>query len=221
MTLSTDIKIERFREWEGTAEDLATEAGRVLAAVFPQSEPPSLRLVRHYAQLGIVGDADRPGRRFGFHHLLQLVAASVLVRQDWPLKKIAEYLPSLGDNDLLNLIPSVPKASSRDVARGLLRESGLEPTPRAGSADPLASSDFVQHAARMSGLQADLGQAMQRLTGRNDGPRAEQVTLIAVTTWCQVLVESSKLRKLTVDEAEAVGRLVTAALLNPNIRKGG
>jgi hypothetical protein len=146
----------------------------------------------------------------------------VLVKQDWPLKKIAEYFPSLSDDDLLKLIPSSPKASARDVARGLLRESGLDPKlPRPTSALATASPDFAQHAARVSGLQADLGQAMRRLTGRSDAPRAEQVTLIAVTTWCQLFIESAKLRKLTVDEAEEIGRLVTAALLNPNIRKGG
>ena len=210
-----------LRDWEGSAEELAIEAGRQLAIIFPENEAPSLRLVRDYAQRGIIGDADRPGRRFGFRHLLQMVAACVLVRQEWPLKKIAEYFASLTDEALLALIPTASKASPRDVARVLLNDAGLTPTSLSAETSPTGSRDFIQHAARMSGLQSDLGQAMRRLTGRDDAPRSEQVTLIAVATWCQVLVESTKLRKLTVDEAEEIGRLVVAALLNPTIRKGG
>lgn len=215
------LKIADLRDWEGSAEDLAVEAGRQLASIFPKSEAPSLRLVRDYAQRGIISDADRPGRRFGFHHLLQIVAACVLVKQEWPLKKIAEYFTSLTDEALLALIPTSNKPSPRDVARLLLKDAGLTPASARADAAPTTSADFIQHAARMSGLQSDLGQAMRRLTGRDDAPRSEQVTLIAVATWCQLLVETTRLRKLTVDEAEEMGRLVTAALLNPTIRRGG
>ena len=222
MTWIDDIpKIAELRDWEGSAEDLAVEAGRQLSNIFPENEAPSLRLVRDYDQRGIIGDADRPGRRFGFHHLLQTVAACVLVKQEWPLKKIAEYFSSLSDEALLSLIPTSDKSSPRDVARALLKDAGLTPTSLRAKSASTVSPDFIQHAARMSGLQSDLGQAMRRLTGRDDAPQSEQVTLIAVATWCQVLVESTKLRKLTVDEAEEIGRLVTAALLNPTIRKGG
>ena len=46
-----------------------------------------------------------------------------------------------------------------------------------------------------------------------------KLTLIAVAPWCQVLVESRRLARLTIEEAEEIGRAVTASLLTVS-RKG-
>ena len=62
-------------------------------------------------------------------------------------------------------------------------------------------------------------EALRRLGLPEDGPAVEQLTLLAVAPWCQVLVESRRLSRLTIEEAEEIGRAITASLLTVT-RKG-
>jgi hypothetical protein len=75
------------------------------------------------------------------------------------------------------------------------------------------ADEFRQRAARLSSVQVELREALRRLGLPEDGPAVEQLTLIAVAPWCQVLVESGRLQRLTIEEAEEIGRAVTASLL--------
>jgi hypothetical protein len=59
----------------------------------------------------------------------------------------------------------------------------------------------------------ELREALRRLGLPEDGPAVEQLTLIAVAPWCQVLVESRRLQRVTIEEAEEIGRAVSASLL--------
>ena len=58
---------------------------------------------------------------------------------------------------------------------------------------------------------------MTKLSGGK--PLVEELTLIAVTPWCQVLVQSDRIGRITIDEAEAVGQSVTAGILSLVSRK--
>jgi hypothetical protein len=71
----------------------------------------------------------------------------------------------------------------------------------------------------MSLMQAELREALRRLGLPQDAPAVEQLTLIAVAPWCQLLMESKRVERLTIEEAETIGRAVTAALLTMNRRK--
>ncbi|MNC95422.1 hypothetical protein D3C83_125410 [compost metagenome] len=51
-------------------------------------------------------------------------------------------------------------------------------------------------------------------------PTTQQLTLIVLSQWCRVLIETDRLARLTVDEAEELGRILTASLLDPDICKG-
>ena len=56
-------------------------------------------------------------------------------------------------------------------------------------------------------------------TGRHGG--TDMNTLIALGTWCQVLVRSSRLDRITIEEAEELGRSLTASLLDVVTKRSG
>lgn len=225
-------EIGGYADWQGNGEELAKTAGDILAARGLADDPISLnvRLIRDYAQRGIISRSERRGKEaiFGFRHLLEFVAARVLVADGWPLAKVSEHFAHISDLELIALIPGEAKNNpALSVARRLLDEAqARHPRQRQAElsmfrdADRPSTAFFGDRAARLSGMQAELRESMRRLGLPPDAPPAEQVTLIAIAPWCQLLIESGRLSRLTVDEAEEIGRAITASLLNPEIRKG-
>ena len=58
-----------------------------------QREDFSVRLLRHYANLGLVEESERVGReaRYRYRHLLQILCLRQLQRQGWNSKAIADF----------------------------------------------------------------------------------------------------------------------------------
>ena len=218
--------LAEFEGWSGDVNELARLAGEILAArgLADASSEPTVRLIRDYAQRGIVSRAERQGKEaiYGYRQLLEFVAARVLVADGWPLAKIAEHFAHIAEAELRSLISGQP-----GVATPRLRLPGAcaaksqlaAPAPDKTGKPSGPSQQFRERAARLSGIQAEMREALRRLGLPEDGPAVEQVTLLAVAPWCQVLVESRRLSRLTIEEAEEIGRAVTASLLTV-IRKG-
>jgi hypothetical protein len=194
-------------------------------------------VVRDYAQRGIISRAERQGKEaiYGYRQLLEFVAARLLVADGWPLAKIAKHFAHIADAELHHLI-SGDKGWTRALAVAQRLRSETQPVsrprrdpsysfppkyrgPSAGQAAAQSSDDFRARAARLSGIQSEMRDALRRLGLPEDGPAVEQLTLLAIAPWCQVLVESSRLTRLTIEEAEEIGRAVTASLLTAT-RKG-
>jgi hypothetical protein len=233
------MDLAKFGRWSGDASDLARLAGEILAARghADASSGPNVRVLRDYAQRGIVSRAERQGKEaiYGYRQLLEFVAARLLVADGWPLAKIAEHFAHIADAELHHLI-SGDGGSTRAlaVAQRLRSEAELASRPRRDpghssrseyrrlAADHIlaeSTDDFRARAARLSGIQSEMRDALRRLGLPEDGPAIEQLTLLAIAPWCQVLVESSRLTRLTIEEAEEIGRAVTASLLTAT-RKG-
>jgi hypothetical protein len=232
------MELSKFESWSGDASELARVAGEILAARghADASSGPNVRVLRDYAQRGIVSRAERQGKEaiYGYRQLLEFVAARLLVADGWPLAKIAEHFAHIADAELQRLI-SGDGGSTRAlaVAQRLRSEAELASRPRRDSSHSVrseyrvaadqpagqSSDDFRARAARLSSIQSEMRDALRRLGLPEDGPAIEQLTLLAIAPWCQVLVESSRLTRLTIEEAEEIGRAVTASLLTAT-RKG-
>ena len=78
---------------------------------------------------------------------------------------------------------------------------------------------FERHAITTSHSRSTLHHSMRILGSPGERPATTQWTRLDLTEWCQVLVEKRRLRKLSLEEAEAIGRAITAALSDPMIRK--
>src|SRR5215831_20249468 len=99
---------DRYRDWEGTAAELADEAAAIAEEIrisdgdaerggdaeSRASWRPNERLVRHYVQVGILGRPERAGKEahFRFRQLVELLATRVLLNDGWPLAKIAGFV---------------------------------------------------------------------------------------------------------------------------------
>jgi hypothetical protein len=216
--------LAKFKNWNGDASELAQLAGKILSArgLGETLAEPNVRLLRDYAQRGIVSRPARHGKEaiYAYRQLLEFVAARVLVADGWPLAKIAEHFAHIDEVELFNLFAG---DGGKNRARGVIErirnetQFALAKDPTRPSADKSEkqspATQFRERAARLSGIQAEMRNALRRLGLPEDGPAVEQVTLLAVAPWCQVLVESRRLSRITIEEAEEIGRAVTASLL--------
>lgn len=158
--------LAEFEGWTGDVSELARLAGEILAArgLADASTEPTVRVIRDYAQRGIVSRAERQGKEaiYGYRQLLEFVAARVLVADGWPLAKIAEHFAHIAGAELRNLI-SGDQAGNRAlaVAQRLRSEAQLPPPGVHGKSarmsSPDAASDFRQDEALDALLAVALG----------------------------------------------------------------
>lgn len=216
--------LDDYRNWEGTIDDLAATAAEVLGLLGQGGiAPPNVRLIRDYAQRGILSPIDRRGKEgyYGFQHLKELVAARILVNEGVPLAKIAEQFER--DRDIVIVTLGLPTAAPEqaNVARArwqALRESASpKGVAQRGEA---ASTTFMRRALEDAGERLDLQRTLRRLGAAQGEPITEQLTRLAITDWCSLLIDTDRLRGLSLEEADDIGRAITTALSDPRIRKG-
>src|SRR5262245_45122322 len=137
--MSPPPNLTELEGWTGDVTELARLAGEILAArgLADASTEPTVRVIRDYAQRGIVSRAERQGKEaiYGYRQLLEFVAARVLVGDGWPLAKIAEHFAHIADSELRDLI-SGDQARNRAiaVAQRLRSEAHLTPPTVHGKA---------------------------------------------------------------------------------------
>ncbi|MBP6582847.1 MAG: response regulator [Chromatiaceae bacterium] len=111
--------------WRGTAADLAaTTAGyfHELGQVDPKLNE---RLVRFYVQKRVISPPEREGGDgggFSYRHLLELVVARELLRDRWPLEKIATLIREADEKALLDLIDN-PHRSAPQLIRTVISQA--------------------------------------------------------------------------------------------------
>src|SRR5262245_13515833 len=137
--------LAEFESWTGDVGGLARLAGEILAArgLVEGSAEPNVRLIRDYAQRGIVSRAERQGKEaiYGCRQLLEFVAARVLVADGWPLAKIAEHFAHIADTELQDLISGdQTRNRALAVAQRLRSEAHLAPPTVHGKASRYRSS---------------------------------------------------------------------------------
>ncbi|WP_137113370.1 hypothetical protein [Mesorhizobium sp. GR13] len=226
--MGTGIENNQSTGWAGNMDDLIGEAGSMLRLAGRSDDGElTVRLVRDYIQRGILGPTTRVGREIQFtrEQLIRLVAARILLADGWPLSKIAEHFDITGIAEIEALIPK--RSNPALAALQQLRNETPSEAAQASFAAVRARSfleapmpSFSGRMAKASSIQSDLRDALDRLGVGADGPVTEELTLIAVATWCQVLVQTDRLQRLTLEEAEEVGKAITASLLKLATRKG-
>jgi DNA-binding transcriptional MerR regulator len=91
--------LESVQDAAWNLEDFVAEVNTRLALMpgvysdARQREDFSVRLLRHYASLGLVDESERVGReaRYRYRHLLQILCLRQLQRQGWNSKAIADF----------------------------------------------------------------------------------------------------------------------------------
>ena len=217
--------LERYIDWQGNLENLINEA-TVISTDFDliSDGEISVRMVRDYIQRGILGTVYKSGREleFSYSHLLKLVLSRVLLQDGWSLRKIAEHFEFSELSELEELFPVEDNPALSAVRR--LRYSAKRPEPamrmESASAPPPPRSNIGRKAAKRTSIQQEMRLALRKLGLPSDGPATEEIILLAIAPWFQVLMEKDRLKSLSLEEAEDLGKAVTASLTQNILKRG-
>ena len=204
-------------DWRGTAAELADKVNEVLASV------PSLRddagtanerLVRHYVQVGVLTVPEREGREalFGVRQVVEFLAARWLLKDGWPLTKVAELVRATDVAGLAQLVPSErPRTRAEDVAAKYRITSNL-----------LTSSvaPGIARAADLSRRRVSLEENLKALGNPAGRPDRKRVVRLELTPWCHVDVDLAGLAAMDDDTPATLGAALTQALQEERVQKG-
>jgi DNA-binding transcriptional MerR regulator len=240
---------DELADWRGTAAELADKLNEVLEGVPSLTDDAGTaneRLVRHYVQLGVLTTPEREGREalFGLRQIVEFLAARYLLKDGWPLAKIAELVSATGVEGLTQMIPTDrPRTRAEEVvakyrggarptagrtkrapARSAFELSAAEP-PRGASArravqqamplgTPLARAADISR--RLVSLEENL-KALGNVEGRPDRRR---IVRIELTPWCHVDVDVDELTAMDENTPATLGAALTEALQEERIQKG-
>ena len=231
------VPLYKYKDWEGTAESLAETAGNLMQGEdgFGEADfAPNERLVRDYVARGIVGKPERRGKEaiFGFEQLVQFLACRAMLADGWPLSKIAEDFRHANFEDTLALIPGEQRSNEAlNLIESFKEESVFKSErimesrsprimPRSASMDMASeesdarSPSFIQRQRRNYEYRSDIGDALRRMGSDFRNVVKYDFTALQLATWLTLFIDRDRADRITVDEAEAIGRAVTAGLLN-------
>jgi DNA-binding transcriptional MerR regulator len=238
---------DELLHWRGTAAELADRCNETLARVPTLAEDAGSaneRLIRHYVQVGALTAPEREGREalFGFRQIVEYLTARFLLRDGWPLAKVAEIVRATDTPGLAELLPvERPRTPAEDALARLRR--GTKPTGRVAR-EP--ASDYRQpETARQAatsprganepgdGVEISLNRAVEisrrrvsleenlKALGNADGrPARQQLLRLDLTPWCQVHIDLAHLNEMSEDTPATLGAALTEALLEERIRRG-
>lgn len=208
--------------WRGSAKDLADKVNEVMTTLTASpTEEVNERLVRYYVQEGVLDAPEREGREamFGFRQLVQAIAARFLLRDSWPLKKVAELIRA---SDLDALLAMAPGATSRTPAEAAIARIRGSAAPQL---DRMAMS--ISRSEAMLGKAADITQRRSALTdnlralGNESGaPERRRLLRLELAPWCHVDLDAEELRKMDEHTPEILGTALTQALQEERLKKG-
>ena len=225
--------LEKYYDWQGNLESLVTTAELVFSDFDLTSDGEiNVRMVRDYIQRGILGAVDKAGREleFNYEHLLKLVLARVLLSDGWSLRKIAEHFNFSELRELEELFPSNDNPALSVVKR--LRSSvkfseppemsmSMPSSPSPSTPKPsLPRFGISKRVARQTSIQQEMRQALRKLGLPEDGPATEELTLLAIAPWFQILMEKRRMKTLTPEDAKDLGSAVTASLTQLILKRG-
>jgi len=214
--------LAKLKNWRGNLENLIEQAEKISSKFeLKDTTEISVRMVRDYIQRGILGDVDRTGREleFNYSHLLKLVLSRVLLNDGWSLKKIGEHFEFTPTKELETLIPKPGNTALSAIKR--LRSSVDGTKPRM-SREPASQGTLAvsRQAAKRTTIQHEMRSALRKIGLPEDGPATEDITLLAITPWFQALMQKDRLRTLTLEEADEIGKAVSATLMKLVLQRG-
>ena len=241
-------------EWRGTAAELADRLNAVLTGIPSLADDAGSaneRLVRHYVQVGVLTAPEREGREalFGLRQVVEFLAARYLIKDGWPLAKVAEMVRATDLDGLAGMIPTDrPRTRAEEVVAKYRRGRPLEapvsarPQPKASqrvSAEtfaltpesaPPANRASVQQAmrlespiARAAGItrrRVSLEENLKALGNTTGRADRSRIVRIELTPWCHVHVDAATLGEMSEDTPETLGAALTQALQEERIQKG-
>ena len=239
--------LDKYSEWSGNIDDLRNVAHQIVEEneIENVAEIYSVRLVRDYVSRGLLGVVERAGKEllFEYEQLLRFIVVRVMLTDGWSLGKIQEQLTLSSLPEIEDLLPSENKLAMDTIERlratvrsepSISARSESLPSPVSMS-EPMAEVDAAyssrpkfslserlsRRARESSSIQREMREALNKLSIPSEGPAMEDLKLIALAPWCQVLLTDERFQKLTVQEARDLGDALTASLTVKILKRGG
>lgn len=199
-------------DWRGTAAGLADKLNVLLASVpslRAEAGAANERLLRHYVQVGVLTAPEREGREawFGLRQVVEFMAARRLLKDGWPLAKVAELVRS---TDVAGLAELVPTERPR--------------TPRLPSMPtytvPPELPPGVARAADLSRRRASLEEDLKALGNPAGRPGRKRIVRLELTPWCHVDVDLAQFGAMDDDTPATLGAALTQSLQEERVRQG-
>ena len=222
-------KFAEEKDWQGNAEALARHALEWMRTkrIGDPSFEPNERLVRDYVARGILSKPERKGKEaiFGFEQLAQFLACRAVIDDGWPLSKISEDFRVSSMTEILNLIPG---EASQDDALSLVENFKADALFDSAASTPKRTKIMASMSSNEDGgipsfsrrrresfeTKADIKEVLRRLGSDFGNVIREDFTAYQLASWLVLLMDRDKARDITRQEAEDIGRGITAALLN-------
>jgi DNA-binding transcriptional MerR regulator len=226
---------DELADWRGTAAELADKLNDVLAGIpslADDSGSANERLVRHYVQVGVLTAPEREGREalFGLRQIVEFLAARYLLKDGWPLAKVAEIVGTTGVEGLAQMIPTDrPRTRAEEVVARYKTFQLTPESPPARASRPAVQkamklesppSTPLAVAAGISRRRVSLEENLKALGNTAGRPDRSRVVRIALTPWCHVDVDLAALGEMSEDTPDILGAALTQALQEERIQKG-
>lgn len=191
----------RFKSWEGTVGELEQALQNIPEELTWIGPAPSVRLLRHYTQLGILERPVRRGREawYGHRHVVQYVAARWLIHDGWPLAKIAEVTAVRTTEELLDLIPD----PTINAAQRLIQQFKQTSTP---------SPSLTQQKTRLLQQRVRTQQALPQLGNLQGVVPCRTRLQLELTSWCHILIDEEEIKKLAQTDIQQLGDALITTL---------
>ncbi len=217
--------------FEGTASELADRCNEALLENGLEADRgvANERLIRHYVGLNVLTSPVRRGREaiFGARQVAEFVIARLLLRDGWPLAKVAELVksyelpvPAPSDGELAE-----PTPAERAIARiHAVAESPMPNLRRRATRGPELTASMgiepLADAAQLSARRLDLADTLRSLGNPTGTTAREEVLRIRLTPWATVDIDAARLRRLGPEAAEALGKALAEALRQERLTGG-
>lgn len=199
-------------------------------------EAVSERVIRDYVRRRILSPTYRDpttgrGGIYGYRHLIELLAARILLVDGWPLDLIAEALKGKSDQEIEAMLPSAQvESAAMMLARQFrsMEQSDHGPPPHAAAmsmppkgwslnpALPPRVASVNERLAKRATMKAELPRLLEHVGGEPRKPTGRRMVSFDLADDLVLLVGQDRLSTITIDEAERIGRAVAAALaVNP------
>ncbi len=202
------------KSWSGNADDLAELANKWFRETDTiKFQELNERLVRDYVSKGILDRPERRGKEafFGLRQLLQLIAARYLVDANWPLNDIAIEFRGQTNTAIMSFIPDQSSKKDLDLTNEIIEEFRNE----AGYSKDERRSHLRKRKIAQAQHQVDITSALKNIGSDLTNVIKEEFTAFQLATWMILFVDQSRASSITIQQAEQIGRSITAALLNP------
>jgi len=217
-------------QWRGTAAELADRLNAVLTGIPSLADDAGSaneRLVRHYVQVGVLTAPEREGREamFGLRQVVEFLAARYLIKDGWPLAKVAEMVRATDLDGLAGMIPTDrPRTRAEEVVANYRRGRPLgAPVSARVPSDNLSQRVSAAPLARAAGItrrRVSLEENLKALGNTAGRADRNHIVRIELTPWCHVSVDTAKLGEMSEDTPDILGAALTQALQEERIQKG-